>query len=74
MLFGNEKIHVIKEGVNSYNEEKLYLAFHDYYKEYQIIGNGGYVYITIAINAKTYNARIIALAIFDTLTSVETKN
>lgn len=58
MFMGNDKMFLLKE------TENVDLVFHEYYREYQIVGFGGYVHATISITS-TFNARNVALMLLE---------
>ena len=64
MFQGNPKMFLLKE--DEIDTNPLWLIYHDYYKEYQILGSGLYVYATIAITPN-FNAREVALKLFDSI-------
>ena len=64
MFQGNDKMFLLEE--DSVDLQSLYLVYHEYYKEYQIIGHGGYVHATISITT-TFNARKVALKLFENI-------
>ena len=61
MFQGNPKMFMLKK--DEVGDEPLWLIYHDYYREYQILGAGGYEHATITITP-AFNARKVALDLF----------
>ena len=65
MFQGNSKMFMLKED-RCKNDEPLWLIYHDYHREYQILGGGGYEHATVSITP-AFNARKVALDLFNSI-------